>query len=97
MKKVMLTSLLVLASSANATYALDRQTTDALVACQNYVWAIDKYSNLPNAAISVFPLTTDENSIITVWHIMWDDPMVRAAGNCTVIDGSVEDFENYAS
>ena len=56
---------------------------------------MDEYAELPNAAVSVYPLMTDGNVITTVWHIMWDDPVVRAAGNCTVIDGNVEGFEDY--
>jgi hypothetical protein len=97
MKKVILSSLLALVSSATVVHAFDLQTTEALVACHNYVWEIEEYSNLPNAAISVFPLMTDENTITSVWHIMWDDPTVRAAGNYTVIDGSVDGFEDYTS
>jgi hypothetical protein len=97
MKKVILSSLLALVSGATVVHAVDLQTTESLVACQNYVWEIEEYSHLPNAAISVFLLMTDENTITSVWHIMWDDPTVRAAGNCIVIDGTVDGFEDYTN
>ncbi|MEO9572522.1 MAG: hypothetical protein ABJ360_21525 [Roseobacter sp.] len=95
MKKRVLLGLISLCFSATAVSAFDRETTDALKACHDYAWSVDEYTDLPNAAVSVYPLMTDGNVITTVWHIMWDDPVVRAAGNCTVIEGNVEGFEDY--
>ena len=56
---------------------------------------VPEFSELPNAAVSVFPGIFDENSITVFWNVMWDDPIVRAAGNCTVINSVVEGFEDY--
>ncbi|MEY8099812.1 hypothetical protein AB9F29_20815 [Falsihalocynthiibacter sp. S25ZX9] len=75
----------------------DEATTDALKVCHDYVWfEVPEFKELPNAAVSVFPGIIDENSITIFWNVMWDDPTVRAAGNCTTIDGAVEGFEDYS-
>lgn len=95
MKKWVFLGFISLSFSAAEVAAFDRETTDALKACHDYAWSVDEYADLPNAAVSVYPLMTNDNVITTVWHIMWDDPVVRAAGNCTVIDGTVEGFEDY--
>lgn len=56
---------------------------------------IPDFKDLPNAAVSVFPGITDESAITVFWNVMWDDPIVRAAGNCTTIGGKIEGFEDY--
>ncbi|MXU65058.1 hypothetical protein [Oceanomicrobium pacificus] len=75
--------------------AFDRETTNALKLCHDYLWDVPEFNGLPNAAISVFPASRDGNTVIVNWNVNWTDPDVRAAGNCTVIGGSVEGFEDY--
>lgn len=82
------------ASSANA---FDRETTDALQMCHDYLWEVPAYADLPNAAISVFPGIFDDQSIVVFWNVYWDAPITRAAGNCTIIDGALEGFEDYSA
>ena len=95
MKKQLILGFVTLSFTASAVDAFDRETTDALKACHDYAWSVEEYADLPNAAVSVYPLMTEGNVITAVWHVMWDDPVVRAAGNCTVIAGNVEGFEDY--
>lgn len=85
----------VVASPISAQ-SFDQATTDALKACHDYVWfEVPEFKDLPNAAVSVFPGIMDEKSITVFWNVMWDDPTVRAAGNCSSIDGKVVGFEDY--
>lgn len=81
--------------TATNAQAFDRQATDALKLCHDYLWAAPEFKDLPNAAISVFPQSENDNTIIVNWNVSWDQPTVRAAGNCTIIDGAVEGFEDY--
>lgn len=93
--KVIIAASLLWGSSTHAQ-AFDRTTTDALLACHDYIWVeVPEFTDLPNAAVSVFPGIMGENSTTVFWNVMWDDPIVRAAGNCTVINGMVEGFEDY--
>ena len=79
-----------------AAQSFDRETVNALKACHDYVWfQVPDFKDLPNAAVSVFPGITDESAITVFWNVMWDDPIVRAAGNCTTIGGKIEGFEDY--
>ena len=43
----------VFASLATSAAAFDRQTTDALQICHDYLWEVPDFAALPNAAISV--------------------------------------------
>ncbi|WP_193139051.1 MULTISPECIES: hypothetical protein [unclassified Meridianimarinicoccus] len=86
---------LVLVGAASAAQAFDRQTTNALKTCHDYLWQVPEFMDMPNAAISVFPASQNGDTIIVNWNVNWDEPTVRAAGNCTVIDGNVEGFEDY--
>ena len=92
--KFFIAPLLLIASAIPAT-AFDRETTNALKACHDYVWSVPDFAELPNAAVSVFPGWENENSRVVFWNVYWDEPTVRQAGNCTVIDGAVEGFEDY--
>ena len=87
----------VFASLATSAAAFDRQTTDALQICHDYLWEVPDFAALPNAAISVFPGIMDGETITVFWNILWDDPDVRAAGNCTVISGELQGFEDYTA
>lgn len=78
-------------------HAFDRETTEALQICHDYLWEVPDYADLPNAAISVFPGLMDGTTITVFWNVYWDAPIVRAAGNCTVIGGSLEGFEDYVA
>lgn len=87
---------LTLATSPLAAQNFDENTIAALKTCHDYVWFdVPEFKNLPNAAISAFPGVMEENTIVVFWNVMWDDPTVRAAGNCTVIDGNIEGYEDY--
>ncbi len=88
-------TLVIFGLTATSTMAFDRETTDGLKACHDYVWSVPEFSDLPNAAISVFPGWLDDKTVVAFWNVYWDDPTVRAAGNCTVINGIVEGFEDY--
>ncbi|MDO6485130.1 hypothetical protein [Shimia thalassica] len=82
--------------SSPPAHAFDRATTNALKACHDYIWMeVPEFNKLPNAAVSVFPGVVNDNSITVFWNVMWDDPIVRAAGNCTSMNGVVEGFEDY--
>lgn len=81
--------------AATGAHAFDRQTTDALKLCHDYIWDVPEFKDLPNAAISVFPHSENDDTIIVNWNVNWDQPTLRAAGNCTVIEGIVEGFEDY--
>lgn len=86
----------VILSSPVSAQSFDRETVNALKACHDYVWSeVPEFKDLPNAAVSVFPGIIDGESITVFWNVMWDDPTVRAAGNCTSISGKVEGFEDY--
>ncbi|GGX67218.1 hypothetical protein GCM10007385_40380 [Tateyamaria omphalii] len=76
-------------------HAFDRKTTEALRLCHDYLWEVPEYADLPNAAISVFPGVFDDQSITVFWNIYWDAPTTRSAGNCTIINGTLEGFEDY--
>ncbi len=89
------TGIFILALIGVPAAAFDRQTTEALTACHDYVWNVPHFSSLPNAAISVFPGWENENQYVVFWNVYWDDPRVRRAGNCTIKDGSVDGFEDY--
>ncbi|MCT8160033.1 hypothetical protein [Pseudoruegeria sp. SHC-113] len=86
---------LVFVVAANAAQAFDRQTTNALKTCHDYLWQVPEFADLPNAAISVFPASENGDTIVVNWNVNWDQPTIQAAGNCTVIGGNVEGFEDY--
>ena len=76
--------------------AFDRATTNALRLCHDALWADGSdYSTLPNAAISVWPGRFDDTTITVFWHVEWDAPDVRGAGNCVVSDGKVVDLVDF--
>ena len=55
-----------------------------------------EFAGLPNAAISVWPDSVNEGTYVINWNVNWDDPTVRAAGNCTVKGEKVTGYEDYA-
>lgn len=90
------TTCIALGASPVFAQAFDRETTNALQSCHDYLWSdVPEFKELPNAAISVFPGIMDGDTITVFWNVMWDDPTVRAAGNCTVIKGKIEGVEDY--
>ncbi|WP_299775112.1 hypothetical protein [uncultured Tateyamaria sp.] len=93
--KALLTAAILAIGFASSAHAFDRQTTDALQMCHDYLWEVPAYAELPNAAISVFPGIFDDQSIVVFWNVYWDEPTTRAAGNCTIIDGALEGVEDY--
>lgn len=94
-KPLLIASLVSL--TALPAHAFDQQTTEALTACHAYLWDVPDYAELPNAAISVFPGITNDASITVFWNVYWDEPVARAAGNCTIIDGTLVGFEDYTA
>ncbi|WP_299751813.1 hypothetical protein [uncultured Tateyamaria sp.] len=93
--KALITATTLALGIAMPAHAFDRQMTAALRLCHDYLWDVPKYADLPNAAISVFPGIFDDQSIVVFWNVYWDEPTTRAAGNCTIIDGALEGFEDY--
>lgn len=77
--------------------AFDQETTQALQLCHQYLWEVPAYADLPNAAITVFPGLFDETTLTVFWHVYWDAPTVSAAGNCTIVNGTLEGFEDYGA
>ncbi len=75
----------------------DAATIAAAQVCHDHVWYnIEKFKDLPNAAISAFPSSESDGTYIIYWNVSWDDPKTRAAGSCTILDGKVIGFEDYA-
>ncbi len=93
--KALISAIPLIVCSAASVSAFDRQTTVALELCHSYLWEVPEFADLPNAAISVFPGLFDDNTITVFWNVYWDDPMTRVAGNCTIVNGALEGFENY--
>jgi hypothetical protein len=93
--KQVLTTGFLIAVSASAASAFDRETTNALQACHNYVWAVPDYADLPNAAISVWPANAGESVQKVYWVVDWTDPDVRAAGQCEYANGEVVGYEPF--
>ncbi|MEM9107467.1 MAG: hypothetical protein AAGC96_17590 [Pseudomonadota bacterium] len=87
--------LAALVSASGAALAFDRATTNAAKACHDYIWEVPEFAELPNAAISVWPSTVNEGTYVINWNVNWDDPTVRAAGNCTVKSDEVIGYEDY--
>ena len=85
----------VLVCASGAAQAFDRATTAAAKACHDHIWEVPDFAQLPNAAISVWPSMVNEGTYVINWNVNWDDPTVRAAGNCTVKDDAVIGFEDY--
>lgn len=88
--------LFVLAMSSPLS-AMSRSTVEAVKACHDHVWFdVAAFKELPNAAISAYPGLFEGDKTIVFWAVRWDEPIVRAAGECTVIDGHVKAFEDYS-
>lgn len=92
----LLATILALSAPTLAN-AFDRETTQALQLCHDYLWDVPAYVDLPNAAITVFPGLFDETTVTVFWNVYWDAPTVRAAGSCTIINGALEGFEDYGA
>lgn len=96
MNKLMISlCMTVLISACGAAQAFDRATTNAAKTCHDHIWDIPEFAELPNAAISVWPSSANEGTYVINWNVNWDDPTVRAAGNCTVEGDAVTGFEDY--
>ena len=66
----------------------EEATVLAAQACHDKVWLEDaRFSNLPNAAVSIDPASLDDDDPAIGWTVEWDDPKISAAGTCTV-DGT---------
>ena len=89
------TAIVACVLAATGAAAFDRETVAALSACQDYLWDVPDYSNLPNAAISVWPASVDGNVTKIYWAVDWTDPDVKAAGQCGYAGGEVINFEQF--
>lgn len=96
MKLLLIATTTAVISAAGLAHAFDRVTVNALKACHDYVWEVPEFKDLPNAAISVYPGSLDGDQRVINWNVNWDDPDVRAAGNCTYIGSEVVGFDDYA-
>lgn len=88
--------LVVLAMSSPLS-AMSRSTDQVVKACHDHVWFdVAAFKELPHAVISVNPGLFEGEKTIVFWAVRWDEPFVRAAGECTVIDSRVEAFVDYS-
>lgn len=63
---------------------------DELKACHDAAWNQVEFSDLPNAAVSVFLSSKDENGIVAYWIVDWEGQQV--AGTCVVpMGGTTQD------
>ncbi len=61
------------------------------------VWnEVPKFKDLPNAAISVYPGSLNNGIHVVNWNVNWDDPVVKAGGNCQIKGSEVIGFEDYS-
>ncbi len=69
----------------DVTGANDASTLSAAQTCHDKVWLEDeRFSELPNAAVSINPTTLDDNDPTIGWIVEWDNPQVSASGTCLV-------------
>ncbi|GAA0479082.1 hypothetical protein GCM10009096_21360 [Parasphingorhabdus litoris] len=74
----------------------DAASIAAAQVCHDHVWYnIEKFKDLPNAAISAFPSSETDGEYVINWNVSWDDPEIKAAGTCLVKDDQVSGFEDY--
>jgi len=91
-----LSATLLAVFHATPVQAFDQATINATKVCHDYVWfQVPEFENVPNAAVSAFPGAVDSSAYTIYWVVRWDDPRIRAAGDCTVKDGEVRSFEDY--
>ncbi len=61
------------------------ETIEAAQTCHDKVWLEDeRFSEFPNAAVSINPTTLDDNDPTIGWIVEWDNPQVSASGTCLV-------------
>ncbi|SHG82535.1 hypothetical protein [Marivita hallyeonensis] len=86
---------IVALSMTTAVLAFDRQTTDALKACHDYLWDVPEFAELPNAALSVWPASSNGGLTKIYWVVDWTDPDIRAAGQCEYSGDEVIGYERF--
>lgn len=94
LKNALLSGLTAMATAAPAM-AFDRETTDALKACHDYLWEVPEFSELPNAALSVWPASSSDGVTKVYWVVDWTDPDIRAAGQCEYSGDEVIGYERF--
>lgn len=82
-------------STTTAVLAFDRETTDALKACHDYLWEVPEFAELPNAALSVWPASSNDDLTKVYWVVDWTDPEIRAAGQCEYSGDEVIGYERF--
>ncbi len=92
--RVLLSGLTALVTAAPAM-AFDRDTTEALKACHDYLWEVPEFSELPNAALSVWPASSNDGMTKVYWVVDWTDPDIRAAGQCEYGGHEVIGYERF--
>ncbi|WP_299508442.1 hypothetical protein [uncultured Roseobacter sp.] len=86
---------IVVISMATPVLAFDRETTDALKACHDHLWEVPEFGDLPNAALSVWPASSNEGVTKVYWVVDWTDPNIRAAGQCEYSGDEVTGYERF--
>lgn len=84
---------IVAMSMTTAALAFDRETTDALKACHDYLWDVPEFAELPNAALSVWPASSNNGQTKIYWVVDRTDPDIRAAGQCEYSGDEVIGYE----
>ncbi|MCC1491322.1 hypothetical protein [Cognatishimia sp. F0-27] len=82
-------------ATAHPVLAFDRETTEALKACHDYLWEVPEFAELPNAALSVWPASSDNGVTKVYWVVDWTDPELRAAGQCEYAGDEVIGYERF--
>lgn len=82
-------------SVTSGAHAFDRETTNALKACHDYLWEVPEFASMPNAAISVWPGSVSENVTKIYWVVDWTDPDMKAAGQCEYAGAEVIGYERF--
>ena len=93
---IVLAAIIVLALPS-AAFAQDTVTTSQLRACHDYVWQQPKFSDIPNAGVSIggSDVKGDGNARVH-WKVQWDD--MRTHGTCIVNrNNKVIDFQEHYS
>lgn len=88
-------ALVAFSTAAMSASAFDREVTEALKACHDYVWAVPEFEDMPNAAVSVWPASSNNGITKVYWVVDWDDPAIQQAGTCEYAKEEVIAYNNF--
>ena len=103
MKTITVTALsaiiaaLLALSSYSSAIAFDRQVVRAMSVCHGYIERQERFRLVPFAAVSVHPYSVRGDVIVISWHVNSNNPPIKAAGNCVVVRGEVDKFEDFTA